>query len=103
MLLTETGRRAKQDRPRTVPPQIKIELRGQIVPSDGEPPDCPVCEGYLELSQPGPDPTLLIGVCSHCERLCFVADLGGPMPFLMLVPTRDEIAGCSGTAVIARL
>lgn len=92
MLLSEFERPPTRERTRFELPPINVQISCRFIATGGEAPDCPACGGYLELTQPGPDPTLLVGSCMVCERVTFVGDAGSRTPFLMLVPSRDEIA-----------
>jgi hypothetical protein len=87
-LLTSQSTRIRRD---------SIGLSGRVAVAGGDEPECPVCGGFLELSQPAPngDPSELIGACVDCERLSFLVELGGPLTVVVLLPTRDELASAA--------
>jgi hypothetical protein len=61
---------------------------------EGEKPDCPACGEILILCQPNPQDgsgAELVGTCSYCDRLSYVALISDSMAVAILLPTAYEL------------
>jgi hypothetical protein len=58
---------------------------------DGDDPECPLCGGELDLSQPAAeDSDQLVGHCVECHRLALVLTAEDARRFALALPSREE-------------